>query len=57
MDDIDFEQNCTIARSKADAPEIDGNVFIEDETHLQKGDIVKVKITDSDDYDLWAEAW
>jgi len=43
------------ARSSADAPEIDGVVYIANGSHLNPGDIVEVKITDSDIHDLWAE--
>jgi len=45
-----------IARSSADAPEIDGVVYIANGSHLNPGDFVEVKITDSDTHDLWAEA-
>ncbi len=41
-----------IARSFADAPEIDGQVYITDGQHLRSGDRVNVKITDADEYDL-----
>jgi len=44
-----------IARSSADAPEIDGLVYIEDGQQLSAGDFVEVKIIDSDEHDLWAE--
>lgn len=44
-----------IARSYADAPEIDGVVVIEVPGKLQVGDRVEVSITDSGEYDLWAE--
>ncbi len=44
-----------IARSMADAPEIDGNVFIGNAGDLLPGDMVKVKITAADDYDLQAD--
>lgn len=43
-----------VARSTADAPEIDGQVFIDGATHLQVGDFVEVEIEEADDYDLWA---
>ncbi|MDQ7090113.1 MAG: 30S ribosomal protein S12 methylthiotransferase RimO [Methylococcales bacterium] len=43
-----------VARSHADAPEIDGQVFIDGATHLQVGEFVDVVIEDADDYDLWA---
>jgi len=42
-----------VARSKADAPEIDGQVFIDGATHLKQGDFVKVKLEEADDHDLW----
>ena len=42
-----------VARSKSDAPEIDGQVFIDGATHLQVGDFVSVEIEEADDYDLW----
>lgn len=41
-----------IARSFADAPEIDGLVYIQDGQQLKAGDLVDVNITDADDYDL-----
>lgn len=43
-----------VARSKADAPEIDGQVFIDGATHLSVGDFVEVEMEEADDYDLWA---
>ncbi len=43
-----------VARSMADAPEIDGQVFIDDATHLKAGQFVTVKIVAADEYDLWA---
>lgn len=52
VDEID--EHGTVARSFADAPDIDGYVYI-DTDKLQPGDIVKVRITDADEYDLWAE--
>lgn len=42
-----------VARSVADAPEIDGNVFIDGATHLKVGDLVKVVIEEADEYDMW----
>jgi ribosomal protein S12 methylthiotransferase len=41
-----------IARSHADAPEIDGLVYIEDGQNLQAGEIVNVHITGADEHDL-----
>jgi ribosomal protein S12 methylthiotransferase len=40
-------------RSKADAPEIDGEVHLRDAGHLSPGDIVSVKVEDSDEHDLF----
>ncbi len=42
-----------VARSTADAPEIDGQVFIDGATHLKVGDFVEVEMEEADDYDLW----
>ncbi|MGH8492732.1 MAG: 30S ribosomal protein S12 methylthiotransferase RimO [Moraxellaceae bacterium] len=57
VDEIDLEENVAIARSKADAPEIDGNVFIEREdiSSIKPGDVLRVRITDANEYDLFAE--
>jgi ribosomal protein S12 methylthiotransferase len=54
VDEID-EEGDAVARSPADAPEIDGVVFIQDAENLAPGDFVKVRITDATDHDLWAE--
>jgi ribosomal protein S12 methylthiotransferase len=40
-------------RSYADAPEIDGEVFLRDAAHLAVGDIVPVEIEDADEHDLY----
>ncbi|MGH1350741.1 MAG: 30S ribosomal protein S12 methylthiotransferase RimO [Methyloligellaceae bacterium] len=53
IDEVDEEG--AIGRSKWDAPEIDGNVFLNGETSPAPGDIVQVKIQHSDEYDLWGE--
>ncbi|MBW2690969.1 MAG: radical SAM protein, partial [Deltaproteobacteria bacterium] len=46
------DEHGAVARSFADAPEIDGQVFVLDGQHLHAGDLVNIKITDADDYDL-----
>jgi len=53
IDEINAEQ--IIARSKADAPEIDGLVFLPPTPGLTVGSFAEVEITDSDDYDLFGE--
>lgn len=51
------ENNQAIARSTADAPEIDGLVYISNPPNaLQAGDRITVTITDSDAHDLYADA-
>ncbi len=50
----DIEKNTAIARSAADAPEIDGVVRIRNAKSLQPGDWADVEITASDAYDLHA---
>ena len=44
-----------VGRSEADAPEIDGQVFIDGATHLKVGEIVDVEFEEADEYDLWAK--
>ena len=44
-----------IARSSADAPEVDGVVYVEPSVNAKPGDFLLVRITDADDYDLYAE--
>lgn len=41
------------ARSKADAPEIDGTVYLRNANGLKPGDYVTVQIEEADDYDLY----
>ena len=43
-------------RSKADAPEIDGEVHLRDAGHLKQGDFARVLIEDADDHDLFGVA-
>ncbi len=52
IDEVD-EEGAT-GRSFADAPEIDGLVYLNGETDLKPGDLVKVRIDEADEYDLWA---
>lgn len=50
----DVAEDVTIARSAADAPEIDGEVFIEGEM-LEPGQFVEVEVTHADEHDLWGK--
>jgi ribosomal protein S12 methylthiotransferase len=52
VDDVD--KNVAIARSEADAPEIDGVVRIRNAKSLRPGDWAEVEVTSSDAYDLHA---
>ncbi len=52
VDEIDAEGGAN-ARSQADAPEIDGQVFLRDAGHLAPGDIVPVLIEEADEHDLF----
>jgi len=54
IDEID-EDGDAVGRSSADAPEIDGCVYVESAKQLAPGDLVRVRVTDADEYDLWAE--
>jgi ribosomal protein S12 methylthiotransferase len=53
IDEVDEEG--AIGRSWADAPEIDGSVFLNGETGVSVGDVVKVRVENADAYDLWGE--
>lgn len=46
---------CWFGRTRSDAPDIDGKVFFTSEKPLKIGDYVKIKITDTLDYDLIGE--
>jgi ribosomal protein S12 methylthiotransferase len=56
VDEIDGEQ--ALGRSMADAPEIDGRVYLpagKGAKKLKVGSIVTARVTSADEYDLWAE--
>ena len=52
-DGIDEETGMYLLRTKADCPEIDGNVLTPADTPLETGAFYNVTITDSDTYDLY----
>jgi ribosomal protein S12 methylthiotransferase len=52
IDEVDEEG--AIGRSKADAPEIDGMVYLNEETGLVPGQMVQAVIEHADEHDLWA---
>jgi ribosomal protein S12 methylthiotransferase len=52
VDEVDADGGAN-ARSKADAPEIDGKVFLRDASALKQGDIVSVSVEDADEHDLF----
>jgi ribosomal protein S12 methylthiotransferase len=53
IDEVD--EDGAVGRSKADAPEIDGEVFLSDAAGLKPGDLIKAKVTAGDQSDLWAD--
>jgi ribosomal protein S12 methylthiotransferase len=50
------EDGGATGRSKADAPEIDGEVQLRDSGHVAQGDIVRVLVEDADEHDLFGVA-
>ena len=55
VDNID-EDGVATCRTEADAPEIDGNLFIDENTNTIKvGQIVTVKVDEASEYDLWGQ--
>jgi ribosomal protein S12 methylthiotransferase len=53
IDEVDDEG--AIGRSPWDAPEIDGAVYLNGDTDVKPGDLVQVRIEESDETDLWGE--
>jgi len=53
IDAVDPDSGGATGRSKADAPEIDGEVHLRDAGHLEQGDIVPVLVEDADEHDLF----
>jgi len=53
IDEVDEEG--ALGRSVWDAPEIDGSVFLNGDTSVSAGDIVRATVVYADEYDLWAE--
>lgn len=51
----EIQNNKAIARSSADAPEIDGVVYIDSAKTAKPGEFIEVEITGSDTHDLWAK--
>ncbi len=53
---VDAVENGTaVGRSSADAPEIDGVVYIEGAKNLKSGDFCQVHVTRASEHDLWAK--
>ncbi len=53
IDAVDDETGGATGRSKADAPEIDGEVHLRDAAGLEPGDIASVRVEDADEHDLY----
>jgi ribosomal protein S12 methylthiotransferase len=56
VDEIEGTQ--ALGRSMADAPEIDGRVYLpagKGARKLKPGDVIRASVTKADEYDLWAE--
>ena len=51
----EINEDGIIGRSMADAPEIDGLVYVDNQSQsaVNIGDVISVHITDADEYDLW----
>ncbi|MEM1384927.1 MAG: 30S ribosomal protein S12 methylthiotransferase RimO, partial [Pseudomonadota bacterium] len=49
----EVKEDGTLCRTCSDAPEIDGNLFMEDAGTVSPGDILTVEVTEASDYDLW----
>ncbi|WP_227507058.1 30S ribosomal protein S12 methylthiotransferase RimO [Moraxella canis] len=55
VDEIDTQENIAICRSYADAPEIDGHVYVDNiDATVRAGDMLSVVIDEASEYDLFA---
>ena len=50
-----YEEDIYVGRTYMDAPKVDGNVFVRSEEEMISGDIVPVRITGANDYDLMGD--
>ncbi len=55
VEGYDDENFCYVGRTAADTPEVDGAAYIYSTQELHAGDIVKIKIISSDEYDITGE--
>jgi ribosomal protein S12 methylthiotransferase len=53
VDEVDADG--ATGRSKWDAPDIDGSIFLEGAAGVKPGDIVPARVTNADEYDLWGQ--
>ena len=53
VEDVQPEQQRVTGRSKWDAPDIDGQVIVDDAAGIKPGDMIQVLVTASDEYDLF----
>ena len=53
---LNYSETSAIGRSFADAPEIDGAVYLNGLTSVKPGDIIDAVVEEADEYDLWASA-
>lgn len=51
------EEDAYVARTYRDAPNVDGYLFVNTSANLMTGDLVKVLVTDSNEYDLIGELY
>ncbi len=56
VEEPDHDPHVYLARSYADAPEVDGQVFLKSAVPLTPGQFVRARVTDTYEYDLVAEA-
>ena len=56
IDEKDSDPMVTLGRSYADAPEVDGQVFVKSKRALTPGEFVRARVVDTYEYDLVAEA-
>jgi ribosomal protein S12 methylthiotransferase len=52
-----YDEDIYIGRTYMDAPKVDGNVFVRSAEEMISGDIVSVRITGANEYDLMGDVY
>lgn len=57
IEDYDFNEYCYVGRTYGDTPDVDGRAYVFSDHELENGSIIKMKILNSDEYDVTGEVY